>query len=116
MADEQYRMDASRRNTVLQLIQALCPRRSWQLFAAHVRPTHLHIVVEADSDPERVMTAMKAFASAELNKLGIDAPKCRRWARHGSTRYLWTPEQLSAAIHYVACNQGEPMALYVAGR
>jgi len=60
--------------------------------------------------------AVKAFASAELNKLGIDGSIRRRWGRHGSTRYLRTPQQLSTAIHYVACNQGEPMALYLASR
>ncbi len=116
MANEPYRMDASRRGAVLQSIQDLCLRRRWQLIAAHVRSAHVHIVIEADQSPEQVMTAMKAFASAELNKLGIDRPNRRRWARHGSTRYLWTPQQLSTAIHYVACNQGEPMALYVANR
>ena len=116
MADKPYEMDSSRRAVVLKSIQHLCLRRSWQLLAAHVRVTHLHIIVEADSSPERVMTAIKAFASAELNKLGIDSANRRRWARHGSTRYLWTPQQLSTAIHYVACNQGEPMALYVASR
>ena len=34
-----------------------------------------------------------------------------RWARHGSTRYLWNAEELSAAISYVVSGQGEPMAV-----
>ena len=53
------------------------------------------------------MTALKAFASQALNRLEIDGPDRRRWARHGSTRYLWTPKEISAAIHYVMCQQGE---------
>lgn len=116
MREHPYRMDARRRAIVLQSFAELCIRRHWTLLAAHIRLTHLHVVVEADRSPERVMTALKASASASLNRLAVDERHRRRWARHGSTRYLWSPQDLSAAIHYVVCNQGEPMDVYVAAR
>lgn len=42
------------------------------LLAAHVRPSHVHAVVEADRTPEQVMTALKAYASRALNESGCD--------------------------------------------
>ncbi|MEX2261154.1 MAG: hypothetical protein WD696_04345 [Bryobacteraceae bacterium] len=40
------------------------------------------------------------------------AAHVRRWARHGSTRYLWTTEEVSAAISYVVSRQGDPLAVF----
>ena len=55
------------------------------------------------------MLTFKAYAS---RKLGAGR---KRWTRHGSTRYLWTDEDVKAAIRYVVEGQGEPMAMYRAG-
>ena len=41
---------------------------------------------------------------------------CKRWTRHGSTRYLWNDEQLHRAIHYVVYEQGPPMAIFYQAR
>jgi REP element-mobilizing transposase RayT len=79
------------------------------LLAAHVRPSHVHVVVEADRTPELVMNALKAYASRALNESGMDQQDRRRWARHGSTLYLWTPTEIATAVHYVLRKQGEPM-------
>jgi hypothetical protein len=35
-----------------------------------------------------------------------------RWARHGSTRWLWKDEDVRQALRYVIEEQGEPMALF----
>src|SRR5258707_11092904 len=37
---------------------------------------------------------------SHLNRPGLDGPVRKRWARHGSTRWLWKPENVSAAIRY----------------
>lgn len=83
-------MDRSRRETVLAALQERSSQRGWNLLAAHVRTNHVHIVIEAEARPERVM----------------------RWARHGSTRWLWKPVSVSAAIRYVVDEQGDPMAVF----
>ena len=54
---------------------------------------------------------LKAYASRALNESENASP--RRWAHHGSTKYLWNTDQLETALHYVIRQQGEPMALYV---
>ena len=97
---------------VLQAIQEVCQYRGWSLLAAHVRTNHGHVVVQAFSPPEKVLNDFKAYASRHLNQAGIDGSDCKRWTRRGSTRYLWKPEQVEAAIHYTVREQGEPLAVY----
>ena len=106
-----YGMDRSRREAVLAALQERCSERHWSLLAAHVRTQHVHIVVEADARPERVMNDLKSYASRCLNRMGLDEPARKRWTRHGSTRWLWKPENVSAAIRYVVDEQGDPMAV-----
>ena len=60
------------------------------------------------------MNELKSYASRELNRVCKDGPNRRRWARHGSTRWLWKDQDVQEAIRYVAEQQGEPMALFVA--
>jgi hypothetical protein len=112
MRESPYQMDARGRAIVLRSILGGCAHRGWTALAAHVRERHVHVVVDAEDRPEPVLTALKAYASRSLNADGHDAAR-RRWARHGSTRYLWSREQVERAIGYVAEGQGEPMEVYV---
>ncbi len=72
----------------------------------------MHTVVEAEIAPERVMSGFKAYASRGLNRLNLDEPKRKRWARHGSTRWLWKPQHVAAAIQYVVAEQGDAMSVF----
>ena len=87
--------------------------RGWSLLAAHVRSNRVHTVVEAEVPPERVMSDFKAYASRRLNRMSLDVPNRKRWARHGSTRWLWQPQHVSVAVQYVVTEQGEPMSVFV---
>ncbi len=107
-----YTMETSRREVVLSSLRDRCAQQNWSLLAAHVRTTHVHIVVEAETRPERIMNDIKAYASRCLNGTGLDEAGRKRWARHGSTRWLWKPEHVSAAIRYVVDEQGDPMAVF----
>jgi REP element-mobilizing transposase RayT len=109
-----YLLDQARRMTVLDALREVCLHRGWSLWAAHVRTNHVHAIVEADARPERVMHAFKSYASRALNRLGIDEPDRKRWARHGSTRWLWKDENVQQALQYVVEQQGEPMEVYLA--
>ena len=111
LVDAPFLLDAESRLKVLASIQEVCAHRGWFLQAAHIRSNHVHVVVSANQTPELVMTAFKAYASRALN--GVDFGQ-RRWVRHGSTRYLWTRESIHAAVRYVVCEQGEPMAVFEA--
>jgi REP element-mobilizing transposase RayT len=109
-----YTLDHPRRTLVLEAIREVCQWRKWMLLAAHVRTNHVHVILDADRSPELVMNAFKAYASRALNRSGLDGPNRIRWARHGSTRYLWYSGQIGAAIGYVISGQGEPMAIFEA--
>jgi REP element-mobilizing transposase RayT len=113
MSQEPYLLDEVRRIAVLEGMKEVCHRRGWTLLAAHVRTNHVHAVLEADRPPDQVMGALKAYASRVLNRLRLDGKDRRRWAHHGSTRYLWTKEETAAAIRYVVEGQGTPMAVFV---
>ena len=114
MLQDLYVLDQASRNVVLGAIRRHCTLRGWNLLAAHVRSNHVHAVVEAEIRPERIMNEFKCYASRELNRLGRDGPDRKRWARHGSTRWLWKDEDVRDALEYVVDGQGEPMALFVA--
>jgi len=86
MPQPPYRLDQDRREAVLAALRQHCTHRGWNLLAAHVRTNHVHVVVEAEVNPERVMVEFKAYASRELNHPCGDGPDRRRWARHGSIR------------------------------
>jgi REP element-mobilizing transposase RayT len=115
MEQPPYRMDAQRRQAVLASIVDRCSQRNWNLLAAHVRTNHVHLVVEGAVPPERILSNLKSYASLRLNQIELDEPARKRWARHGSTRWLWEPENVSAAIGYVVVEQGERMAVFEAG-
>ncbi|MGA3236513.1 MAG: hypothetical protein ABSG03_09440 [Bryobacteraceae bacterium] len=61
--------------------------------------------MEAEVPPERVMSDFKTYSSRRLNRMRLDEPNRKRWARHVSTRWLWKPitppVHVSAAIQYV---------------
>ena len=114
MLQPSYSMGQPRREAVLSAIIERCARRGWSLIAAHVRTNHVHVIVDADFVPERVMNDLKSYASRELNERKFDTPDRKRWARHGSTRRLREPERVAAAMEYVLGKQGDPMATFLA--
>lgn len=109
-----YELDGARRSAVLAALQEVCAHRGWNLAAAHVRTNHVHAIVEAEAQPEKIMNDFKSYASRRLKRLNPEEGDRKRWARHGSTRWLWNSEQVSAAVGSVVDEQGEPMAVFEA--
>jgi REP element-mobilizing transposase RayT len=113
MSQVPFVLDAYSRAIVLATLHEVCSHRGWMLLAAHVRRSHVHAIVESNVSPEAIMNAFKSYASRNLNQAG---PKgLKRWARHGSTRWLWTDDEVTRAIKYIIDEQGSPMAAYFAG-
>ena len=107
-----YDLDEIRRDAVLEAIREVCVHRGWSLLAAHVGSSHVHTVVGAEVPPERIMGDFKTYASRRLNQMRVDELGRKRWTRHGSTRWLWKPQHVSAAIQYVVGEQGDAMAVF----
>lgn len=108
-----YLLDRAAREVVLGALSEVCVHRGWSLLAAHVRTNHVHVIVEADDSPEKVMNGFKSYASRGLNRMGRDGLDRKRWARHGSTRWPWKDQDVRDAIRYVVEEQGEAMAVFV---
>jgi REP element-mobilizing transposase RayT len=108
-----YLLDAATRACVLESLCENCDYCGWTLLAADVRSTHVHAVVEAEVEPEKVLSVFKAYASRRLNLGGFDGAGRKRWARHGSTRWLWSDEDVRSAVRYVVDEQGEAMAVFI---
>jgi REP element-mobilizing transposase RayT len=98
MVQQAYLLDSVRRQIVLKSLYEVSCHRGWTLLAAHVRTNHIHVVITGNCKPEKILVTMKAYSSRALNKCEIDDPDRSRWARHGSTRYLWTQDAVRAAI------------------
>ncbi len=86
-----------------------CAIRKWELWALNVRTNHVHNVVTANRDPETVLIALKANATRSMKEAGCWSSDLSPWAQRGSTRYIWTEEELTNAITYVVEDQGEPL-------
>ena len=99
------------RRAVRDAIVELCAEKEWWLAALHVRITHLHMVVDADAAPERILQACKAYATRTLKGVH-EVPRHKYWTRSGDIRRLHAGRALASAIHYVLDGQGTRMEVY----
>ena len=106
MTEDAWQPNSRERQIVLQTLTEVSRHRGWILMAAHFRSTHIHVVIQAETKPEPILHAFKSYSSRALSR---DHTTKQRWARHGSTVYLWTSEEIAKAMTYVLENQGDPM-------
>jgi REP element-mobilizing transposase RayT len=100
-------LNRAQRDVVESAIRGVCEHRAYVLHAINVRTNHVHSVVNASCEPEHVMDSFKAYATRKLRQEGLLGREVKPWARHGSTPYLWTEEQVQRAIDYVINGQGD---------
>ena len=106
MKHDIFLLGATERKVVETAIREVCRLRAYGLFALNVRTNHAHVVVSNSAKPERMMDSFKAYATKALRAAGLIDETHRPWSRHGSTRYLWTEDHISAAVEYVVNGQG----------
>jgi REP element-mobilizing transposase RayT len=99
-------LDARARAVVHRTIIEVAEHRDWTVHALNVRSNHVHVVIGAPDVPEGVMNALKSWSTRRMVKAGVAPAGTKTWVRHGSTRYLWKPEQVEAACQYVCERQG----------
>jgi len=109
---ETVEFDAPIREIVLGAVREVTAFRGWKLWACHVRTQHIHMVVTAIADPDKVMVDCKARATRLLREAGSIGEGQKVWARHGSTRHLWNDRDIEDACWYVLFEQGDPMAVF----
>jgi len=100
-------LNRAQRDVVASAIREVCQYRAYSLHALNVHTNHVHSVVSASCRPEHVMESFKAYATRKLRDEDLLSRDVKPWARHGSTPYLWTEEEVSRAIDYVLNGQGD---------
>jgi len=98
-------------------VREVCEFRAYGLKAVNVRSNHAHVVVHADLRPEKIVNEMKAYSTRRLRREGEYEADHKIWSRGASTRYLWKPKHVVAAIDYVLYSQGDvpPETIFVDG-
>ncbi len=95
------------RSIVHEAIVEVCQFREYDLKALNVRSNHSHSVVSKAIKPEKIVNDFKVYATRRLRSEGLFLANLKVWARGASTRYLWKPRQVEAAIDYVLYSQGD---------
>ncbi len=103
------KLNAHQRTAIEFGLRKTCTIRKWTLWALNVRSNHLHCVLTAHYNAKRTMAALKANATRAMRDAGCWRSDLSPWARGGSTKYLWTDEELAKTIAYVLYGQGEPL-------
>jgi hypothetical protein len=80
--------------------------RRWDVRAQNARSNHVHVVIGAPTiRPEPILTQFKDWGTKRLRRAKLIPPVGEVWTPHGSTRYLYEPGSLEAAIDYVLNQQ-----------
>jgi len=100
------RLRMKQRRKVEEAVYDTCKKRKWNLWVVNARTNHVHSVVTAGGDPEIVLNAFKANATRMMREAGLWKSKYSPWVKRGSKIWLWTQQELMAAIDYVLYDQG----------
>jgi len=101
--------DLRQRRAIERGIKETCHVRKWNLWAVNVRTNHVHCVLTAHFSAKRAMAALKANATRSMRDAGCWREHVSPWSRGGSTKYIWSDEELRNAIAYVVDGQGPPL-------
>jgi len=112
MKEQPFFLAPEQQIIVLNAIKSTCNHYQWPLFAAHVRTNHVHVILQADKNPEFFLTQLKAYASRELTTIAGFEKRKRIWSKHGSTRYIWSSHLLLPVMQYVLDCQGARMTFF----
>lgn len=107
MKQEPTVLSTVQRGFVDAAIREVCGFRGYGLKAANVRSNHAHAVINAERKPEKIVNDLKAYSTRRLRLEAEFTADQKVWSRGASTRYLWKPRHVEAAIAYVLYSQGD---------
>ncbi|MBK8206456.1 MAG: hypothetical protein IPK87_06605 [Planctomycetes bacterium] len=106
LAEEPLLISPRMRGIIEDTILQHCDHRGWHHFASNIRTNHVHAVLSAAGEPDRMLADLKAYLTRDLRKGDAVGRRKRVWTVGGSTRYLFTDEAVSRACTYVYLAQG----------
>jgi REP element-mobilizing transposase RayT len=87
------------RKLVEKAIREIAKKYGWTIHALAVQSDHVHVVLTAMREGEKLRDALKAVASRALN---IQFGEKTWWAEKGSAKYLWELSYFHNAVGYVS--------------
>jgi REP element-mobilizing transposase RayT len=106
---EPVKLNAHQRRAVEEATKEVCKHRKWKLYAIPVRTNHIHVVVAAIADEDRVLNDFKSYATRKMRENGVWAHDHSPWVNKGSKRKLWNDEHIFRASDYVLNGQGDDL-------
>jgi REP element-mobilizing transposase RayT len=106
MTDDPVTLTDEQRAIVDRVIAEHCAIRGWALHARNVRTRHVHVVVSATVEGERVRAELKKWASVRLSAhigliQGQGKDGARRWfTEKGNIEEVWEDRHLQRVIEY----------------
>ena len=100
-------LSLEQRRIVEAAVKETCDYREYVDRAINVRTNHAHAVISAAVKPETIANDLKSYATRRLRERGQFSADRKVWARGASTRYLWKPRHVEAAVDYVLYSQGD---------
>ncbi|MBV9240825.1 MAG: transposase [Acidobacteria bacterium] len=100
-------LNLEQRRCIEEAFWETCSFRGYALRAVNVRSNHAHSVISAPVKPEKIVNDLKVNATKQLRHAGLVGEQEKVWSRGASTRYLWKPRHVDAAIEYVLYSQGD---------
>ena len=88
------------RGTVEEACRKHCEHRGWHLFAVSARRNHVHVVVAADSSPQKVRDQLKANCTGALRRQQLPLRVDRTWTKGGDCEILDRDDDIEAAVIY----------------
>src|SRR5690606_8433915 len=101
-----FTLEKKSRETVAEVVSEVAAHKGWYLHVVNVRTNHVHVVISGEARPELMLNAFKSWSTRRLREAGLVGATARVWTRHGSTRYLWSEEDVEEACTYVFEGQG----------
>jgi REP element-mobilizing transposase RayT len=111
--EDEFILETSERNTVLESIIETCNYNHWYLHAAHVRTNHVHIILQSNNLGKKTIAILKTYATKALKRNHSALLQRKKyWSKGGSAKFITGPDYLPSVMDYVIEQQGERMALY----
>jgi len=98
MKHEAIFLTVAQRKLVEEAIRELAARYNWTIHAIAAQSDHVHVVITANREGEKLRDALKAVATRALNK---QFGEKTWWAEKGSAKYLWERSYFQNSEKYV---------------
>ncbi|MEX0782672.1 MAG: transposase [Dehalococcoidia bacterium] len=106
MTQDPFMLTKPRRTVIRHAINETARASAWRVLCVNVRTNHVHVVLETVAEPARARNSLKSWCTRRMREAGLAARDAKVWAEGGSARFLWTPEAVEKASHYVMFEQG----------